>query len=97
MMASMLIAFPIVFYISPTVKGGNGNDVSVSQEFVAEDNTVTGGDITQVSSIQTGDPISGGDSGGNNIDSVTYTEAGSHNGLSYARIPDGADTWKWTA
>jgi len=79
MIASMLFAFPIVFYISTTVKAGNGNEVSVSQEFVAADNTVTGGDITQVSVIQTGDPISGGDSGGDDNGSGDNS-GGSDNG-----------------
>ncbi len=35
------------------------------------------------------------DSGGSKIDSIMYTGAKYHNGLSYARVPDGANTWKW--
>lgn len=36
------------------------------------------------------------DSGGSNRDYATYTGATSHNGLCYARTPDGSDSWKWT-
>ncbi len=65
MIASMLFVFPIAFFISQTVVGGDGNDNTVSEQLVAADNNINGGDITQVSTVVTGDPVSGGSSGGN--------------------------------
>ncbi|MFB3763718.1 MAG: lamin tail domain-containing protein [Methanotrichaceae archaeon] len=63
--AAMLFVFPIVFFISQTVVGGDGSEYSVSETLVAEGNTISGGDIAQISIIVTGDPVSGGNSGGN--------------------------------
>lgn len=65
MIASMLFVFPIVFCLSQTVVGGDGNSDVVNEQLVAEDNTITDGDVAQISVVETGAPVADGNSGGN--------------------------------
>jgi hypothetical protein len=65
MIASVLLAFPIAFYISQTDGAGIGEKITVSQQLIAGDNNIINGNIYQVSTVKSGDinPESG--SGGN--------------------------------
>jgi hypothetical protein len=63
--ASVLLAFPIAFYISQTAEAGIGEKITVSQRLITEDNNIINGNIYQVSTVKTGDSNPGGSSGGN--------------------------------
>jgi hypothetical protein len=63
--ASVLLAFPIAFYISQTTEAGIGEEITVSQRLIAEDNNIINGNIYQVSTVKAGDSNLGGSSDGN--------------------------------
>ncbi len=81
----MLFAFPVLFYVSQTAQGGDGNEYSASVDLVAEDNSIVGGDIAQVSAIDFGTPASednsgGGSNGGNEGGEGDGNNGGGDNG-----------------
>lgn len=83
--ASMLFALPVLFYINQTAQCGDGNEYSASSQLVSEDNCIVGGDVTQVSVIDFGTPPSednsgGGSNGGNEGGSGDNNNGGGDNG-----------------
>jgi hypothetical protein len=69
MIVSMLLAFPIAFYVGQTAGAGIGEEITVSQELTADDNSIINGDVYQASIVETGDTNSGDSSGGNSDES----------------------------
>lgn len=65
MIAVMLLAFPIAFCISQTTGAGIGEEITVSQQLIAENNNIINSDIYQVSTVKNGETSPGGSSGGN--------------------------------
>ncbi len=53
-LACMLFAFPIFCCSIQISEAGNGNRFSISEHLVAQDNSIVGGEIVQVSVVQTG-------------------------------------------
>lgn len=68
MIASLLFVFPIAYCICQTAEAGCGEEITVSQRLVAQDNSIVDADIVQVSVIRTGNVNAGGSSGGNSDD-----------------------------
>ncbi len=88
MVAFMLFVFPVLFYISQTAESQDNNVYVASSQLVAEDNCIVGGDITQVSVIESGTPTSGDNSGGG---SGGNNNGGGDNGGSGGNSGGGSD------
>lgn len=54
--ALIIFAFPIAFCISQTAEAGLGNEITVSQRLVTDDNIIIDSDVVQVSIVKTGSP-----------------------------------------